>query len=109
MRAETVRIPRDAATLVGFVGQDPERQAVCDTVFAEIAFGLEAVGVEALPGEAHEAQTLEDAVKPGTLGQSADVVQASVEADAVPTVALEAAAWNAVTFQYRDTLAFLRQ
>ena len=49
--------PRDAATLVGFVGQDPERQAVCDTVFAEIAFGLEAVGVEGslIPGRVAEA------------------------------------------------------
>ena len=49
--------PRDAATLVGFVGQDPERQAVCDTVFAEIAFGLEAVGVDGvlIPGRVAEA------------------------------------------------------
>ncbi len=38
--------PRDAATLIGFVGQDPERQTVTDTVFAEIAFGLESTGVE---------------------------------------------------------------
>ena len=37
---------RDAATLIGYVGQDPERQTVCDTVFAEIAFGLEQVGVD---------------------------------------------------------------
>ncbi len=49
--------PRDAATLIGFVGQDPERQTVCDTVFAEIAFGLEAVGVEGtlIPGRVAEA------------------------------------------------------
>ena len=38
--------PRDAASLIGFVGQDPERQTVCDTVFAEIAFGLESTGVD---------------------------------------------------------------
>lgn len=38
--------PRDAATLIGFVGQDPERQTVTDTVFAEIAFGLESTGVD---------------------------------------------------------------
>lgn len=37
---------RDAAALIGFVGQDPERQTVCDTVFAEIAFGLESIGVD---------------------------------------------------------------
>ncbi len=49
--------PYDAATLIGFVGQDPERQTVCDTVFAEIAFGLEAVGVEGtlIPGRVAEA------------------------------------------------------
>ena len=49
--------PRDAATEIGFVGQDPERQAVCDTVFSEIAFGLEAVGVEGslIPGRVAEA------------------------------------------------------
>ena len=49
--------PRDAATLVGFVGQDPERQTVSDTVFNEIAFGLEAVGVDGtlIPGRVAEA------------------------------------------------------
>ena len=49
--------PRDAATLIGFVGQDPERQTVCDTVFAEIAFGLENVGEDGalIPGRVAEA------------------------------------------------------
>ena len=49
--------PSDAATLIGFVGQDPERQTVCDTVFAEIAFGLESSGVDGavIPGRVAEA------------------------------------------------------
>jgi len=38
--------PRDAATLIGFVGQDPERQTVSDTVQSEIAFGLESSGAD---------------------------------------------------------------
>ena len=48
---------REGATLIGFVGQDPERQTVCDTVFAEIAFGLESTGVEGalIPGRVAEA------------------------------------------------------
>ena len=48
---------RDAASLIGFVGQDPERQTVCDTVFAEIAFGLESVGTDGslIPGRVAEA------------------------------------------------------
>ena len=49
--------PCDAATLIGFVRQDPERQTVCDTVFAEIAFGLESTGVDGalIPGRVAEA------------------------------------------------------
>ncbi|MBO4283991.1 MAG: ATP-binding cassette domain-containing protein [Clostridia bacterium] len=49
--------PRDAPPLIGFVGQDPERQTVCDTVFAEIAFGLENVGEDGalIPGRVAEA------------------------------------------------------
>ena len=55
---ETAKLsPRDAATLIGFVGQDPARQTVCDTVFAEIAFGLENVGEDGalIPGRVAEA------------------------------------------------------
>ena len=49
--------PREAASRIGFVGQDPERQTVSDTVFAEIAFGLESVGVDGalIPGRVAEA------------------------------------------------------
>ena len=49
--------PRDAASLIGFVGQDPERQTVSDVVFAEIAFGPESVGIDGalIPGRVAEA------------------------------------------------------
>ena len=36
---------RDAATRIGFVMQDPERQIVTDKVFSELAFGLESLGL----------------------------------------------------------------
>ena len=39
-----------------------------------------------------------------TLSQSANVVQAGVEADALATVTLQAAAGDGVTFQNRDAL-----
>lgn len=37
--------PRESARIAGFVAQDPEAQIVCDTVRAELAFGLEGLGV----------------------------------------------------------------
>ncbi len=43
--AETLT-PLDSAQSIGFVMQDPSAQIVCDTVWHELAFGLENIGME---------------------------------------------------------------
>lgn len=44
-RALSALSPRESAAKIGFVMQDPDGQIVCDTVSAELAFGLENLGM----------------------------------------------------------------
>ena len=70
---------------------------------------VEALRVHALPRQAHKAQTGKDVVQTGTLGQTADVVQTGVEANAPAAVALQTAAWHGVPLQHGDALSSLCQ
>ena len=54
---------------------------------------VEAVGIESLPRESQQSQTLEGVVHRLTFGESADVVQACVELLLASAVALQASAW----------------
>lgn len=44
-RALSTLLPRESASRIGFVMQDPDGQIVCDTVAAELAFGPENLGM----------------------------------------------------------------
>jgi energy-coupling factor transport system ATP-binding protein len=51
--------PRDLADLVGFVVQDPAASFVTDTVEEEIAYGMEALGVDAIAMRRRVEETLD--------------------------------------------------
>jgi energy-coupling factor transporter ATP-binding protein EcfA2 len=58
-RDTRVHRPRDLADLVGFVAQDPVSSFVTDTVEEEIAYGMEAMGVDATAMRRRVEETLD--------------------------------------------------
>jgi energy-coupling factor transporter ATP-binding protein EcfA2 len=58
-RDTRVHRPRDLADLVGFVAQDPVSSFVTDTVEEEVAYGMEAMGVDATAMRRRVEETLD--------------------------------------------------